>query len=188
MKALYERSKSAVTAQCPFLTGLRTQGCVRFPHAKLFPAKSLFGWRRSFAWEFAQTDDKHECWSTVFWLVVHGSMGDRTLGFSVQAKISYVNKKDQWIFIFIYEHKYFAKFSQLLPAIAFTFLYFHVNVIEQGSDIQPRKGPTSLVDSLDLFHTGGSNPHRLVSSRSLLKPYKDICTSSDFHQSPDFYQ
>ncbi|KAL0908457.1 hypothetical protein M5K25_022953 [Dendrobium thyrsiflorum] len=28
-----------------------------------------------------------------------------------------------------------------------------VNVIEQGSDIQPRKGHTSLVDSLDLFHT-----------------------------------
>ncbi|KAL0903666.1 hypothetical protein M5K25_028062 [Dendrobium thyrsiflorum] len=29
-----------------------------------------------------------------------------------------------------------------------------VNVIERGSDIQPRKGPTSLVDSLNLFHTG----------------------------------
>ncbi|KAL0912831.1 hypothetical protein M5K25_016240 [Dendrobium thyrsiflorum] len=30
-----------------------------------------------------------------------------------------------------------------------------VNVIELGSDIQPRIGYTSLVDSLDLFHTGG---------------------------------
>ncbi|KAL0923775.1 hypothetical protein M5K25_007848 [Dendrobium thyrsiflorum] len=29
-----------------------------------------------------------------------------------------------------------------------------VNIIEQGSDRQPRIGPTSLVDSLDLFHTG----------------------------------
>ncbi|KAL0917145.1 hypothetical protein M5K25_012192 [Dendrobium thyrsiflorum] len=28
-----------------------------------------------------------------------------------------------------------------------------VNVIEQGSDIQPRKGPTSLMDSLNLFRT-----------------------------------
>ncbi|KAL0907695.1 hypothetical protein M5K25_022125 [Dendrobium thyrsiflorum] len=29
-----------------------------------------------------------------------------------------------------------------------------VNVIEQGSDKQSRIGPTSLVDSPDLFHTG----------------------------------
>ncbi|KAL0927337.1 hypothetical protein M5K25_001500 [Dendrobium thyrsiflorum] len=59
-----------------------------------------------------------------------------------------------------------------------------VNVIEQGSDIQPRKGPTSLVDSLDLFHSGSCLVARLSPVVGLSS---DIYPTLNFLRSPDFY-
>ncbi|KAL0907252.1 hypothetical protein M5K25_025810 [Dendrobium thyrsiflorum] len=79
-----------------------------------------------------------------------------------------------------------------------------VNVIEQGSDIQPRIDPTSLVDSLDLFHTDFCQTSATLNFRqspdfclvarlspvvglsSDIYPTLNFLRSSDFYPSPDF--